>query len=66
MTELLRYARIFNSNLEGVSLDFRMEDRRLSFEGYGEDIQAYRDDVLIGTVTPDEIGEHFRWLAGLS
>lgn len=67
--ELLRYARIYGDQLDGLSLDFRLEDRRLSIEGNLDDLWVYPSDdkaVYAGKqLARGDIAAWFRWLAGL-
>lgn len=71
---LLRYAKIYSDNVEGLSLDLRIESRRLAFEGHSSDLVVYPSVEPPGgfvinysarTVTTDQIPAWFRWLAGL-
>lgn len=70
MQELLRLARIYHTNLNGVSLDFQIGSRSLSFEGFGDAVQVYRSDglAILGmpeTCKTENLSGYFRWLAGL-
>lgn len=69
MQELLRIARIYHADLNGVSLDFQIGDRCLSFEGVGGDIVAYRSEGIVPalpeTATTANLPGLFRWLAGV-
>lgn len=67
--ELLRYARLYGDSVEGVSIDLRIDDRRLSIEGTFDALMVYPSDerlVYAGrSLTVENIPAWFRWLAGL-
>lgn len=69
MNELLRIARIHHIDIEAVSLDFKIGNRRLSIDGGSEWLTAY---AAIGATqgvpmafTDENAYQWFRWLAGV-